>query len=157
MLRFGKQKAVIRKTLIQMSLCTSPSPKAIATCSMPKNMEKLVRGRWRLEPRFLVSWSCGSSDTFSESSRDLHSELCCLSFRARSHTLCFEGNSHLKKKMPFWGVLGRLQHSHSHGSFFERGNHTLRWACGWQLNFKSVTADCPKVLLSTTPTMVVVP
>ena len=145
MLRFGKQKAVVRKALIQMSLCTSPSPKATATCSMPKNMEKLVRGHWRQEPSFSVSWSCCSSDTFSESSGDLHSELCCLSFRARSHSALKETG--IKKKKPCWGVPGRLQHSHGHGhgSFFERGNHTLRWACGWQLNFKSVTADCPEV------------
>ena len=39
-----------------------------------------------------------SPETFSESSRDLHSELCCLSFRALSHSALKK--TAIKKKSP---------------------------------------------------------
>ena len=151
MLHFGKQKAFVRKALIQMSLCTSPSPKATATCSMPKNMEKLVRGHWRQRPSFSVSWFPGRAAALIHFLRALGTyTLSCAVFHSEHyHTLLWRKQP-LKKK----ALLGSPRQT----SAQSRSRLCLwkRWACGWQLNFKSVTADCPKVLLSTTSAMVVV-
>ena len=44
MLWFGKQKAVVREALIQMSLCISFSPKATAACSNAKGSREIGEG-----------------------------------------------------------------------------------------------------------------
>ena len=138
MLRFGKQKAVVRKALIQMSLCTSPSPKATATCSTPKNMEKLVRGHWRQRPSFSVSWFPGRAAALIRFLKALGTyTLSCAVFHSEhDHTLLWRKQP-LKKK-PCWGVPGRLQHSHGHGSFFERDGLV---SGSWTLNLSQLTAQ----------------